>query len=39
MLRFNADTVIHRRPDPLPAAQMSLGRLNRNMPEQELDLF
>jgi hypothetical protein len=39
MLWFDTDAIIHRRPDPLLAAQISLGRLNRNMPQQELDLF
>jgi hypothetical protein len=36
---FDSDAIIDRRPNPLLAAKVSLGRLNRDMSQQELDLF
>ena len=36
---FDSDAVIDRRPNPLLAAKVSLGRLNRDMSQQELDLL
>ena len=36
---FDSDAIIDRRPNPLLAAKVSLGRLNRDMSQQELDLL
>jgi hypothetical protein len=36
---FGSDAIIDRRPNPLLAAKVSLGRLNRDMSQQELDLL
>jgi hypothetical protein len=36
---FDSDAIIDRRPNPLLAAKVSLGCLNRDMSQQELDLF
>jgi len=36
---FDSDAIIDRRPNPLLAAEVSLGCLNRDMSQQELDLF
>jgi hypothetical protein len=36
---FDSDAIIDRRPKPLLAARVSLGRLNRHMSQQELDLL
>src|SRR3981081_802477 len=36
---FDSDGIIDRRPNPLLAAKVSLGRLNRDMSQQELDLL
>jgi len=36
---FDSDLIIHRRPDPLLATQVSFRRLHGNMPQKELDLF
>ena len=38
-LWFNADAVVHGASNPLLAAEVALGRLNRNVPEQKLNLF
>jgi len=37
--RLYSDSVIHRTSNPLFAAEISLGCLNRNVAEQKLDLF
>jgi len=37
-LRFDADAVVHRSTNPLFAAKITLGGLDRNVPEQKLDL-
>ena len=37
--RFDSNSVINRRPNPLLAAQVAFGRLNGDMPQKELDLF
>jgi len=36
---FDSDAIIDRRPNPLLAAKVSLGCLNRDMSQQELDLL
>jgi hypothetical protein len=36
---FDSDAIIDRRPSLLLAAKVSLGRLNRDMSQQELDLL
>ena len=36
---LDSDAIIDRRPNPLLAAKVSLGRLNRDMSQQELDLL
>src|SRR5437899_9756521 len=36
---FDSDAIIDRRPNPLLAAKVSLGRLNGDMSQQELDLL
>ena len=36
---FDADPVIHRGPNALLAAEVSLRRLDRDVPEEELDLL
>jgi hypothetical protein len=36
---FHSDAIIDRRPNPLLAAKVSLGRLNRDMSQKELDLL
>jgi hypothetical protein len=36
---FDSDAIIDRRPNPLLAAKVTLGRLNRDMSQQELDLL
>jgi hypothetical protein len=36
---FDSDAIIDRRSNPLLAAKVSLGCLNRDMSQQELDLF
>jgi hypothetical protein len=38
-LRFNADAVVHGTSNPLLAAEVALGRLDRNVREQKLNLF
>src|SRR5262249_60465259 len=38
-LRFDANPFIDRRPNTLLAAEVSLRRLNRDVPKNELDLF
>jgi len=37
--RLDADTIVHSITDSLFAAKISLRRLDRNVPEQKLDLF
>ncbi len=37
MARFDSDSIIERRLNPLLAAQAAFGRLNGNMPQKELD--
>ena len=37
--RFNSDSVIDRRLNPLLATQVAFRRLDGNMPQKELDLF
>lgn len=37
-IRFNAYVVVHGVPELLLAPEVALGRLNRNVPEEELDL-
>ena len=39
VLWFDADLVVHSGSDALLAAEVSLGRLNRDVPEEELNLF
>jgi hypothetical protein len=36
---FDSDPIIDRRPNPLLAAKVSLGCLNRDMSQEELDLL
>jgi hypothetical protein len=36
---FDSDAIIDRRPNPLLAAKVSLGRLSRDMSQKELDLL
>ena len=38
-VRFDADAIIHRVPEPLFAAEIPLSRLDAHVAEQELDLF
>ena len=38
-LRFQPDVIVHGAPEPLLAAQVSFGRLHRNVPQQELNLL
>jgi hypothetical protein len=38
-LRLDPDIVVHCRSDPLGAAKITLGRLDRHVPQEELDLF
>jgi hypothetical protein len=38
-LRFNADPVIHRPTNPLFTAEVTLGGLDGNVAEEELNLF
>lgn len=38
-IRFDTDTIIHGRSNSLLAAQVAFGGLNRNMPQQELNLL
>jgi hypothetical protein len=38
-LRFQPDVIIHSSPEPLLTAQVSFGRLHRNVPQQELNLL
>jgi hypothetical protein len=37
-VRFDADAIIHRVPEPLLAAEIPLSRLDAHMAKQELDL-
>jgi hypothetical protein len=38
-LGFDADPVVHGGSDSLPAAEVALRRLNRDVPKKELNLF
>jgi hypothetical protein len=38
-VRLQTDVIIHGVPEPLFATEVPLGRLHRNVAEQELDLF
>jgi hypothetical protein len=38
-VRFDADAIVHRVPEPLFAAEIPLSRLDAHVAEQELDLF
>ena len=38
-LGFDADVVVHGGSNALLAAEVSLGRLNRDVPEEELDVI
>jgi len=39
LFRLNSELVVDRTTQPLLAADVSFGRLNRNVPEQELNLL
>jgi hypothetical protein len=38
-VRFDADAIIHRVPEPLLAAEIPLSRLDAHVAEQKLNLF
>lgn len=39
LIRLDSDGIVNRVPEPLLAAQVSLGRLHADVPEQKLDLL
>jgi len=39
VFRLDSDTVIHRRRNPLCAAEVTLGGLHGNVPKEKLDLL